>query len=105
MFLIIGFYSYASITINVCHLTQIERDMPNYAFSIFKNCKLNMLKLQVSCSSKSCIFWSVMLEIFGGTACEFTDFLVAYLNVIVFRNLRSMYFIGVLEFDIFLCAA
>lgn len=42
----------------------------------------------------------MMLEIFGGTACEFTDFLVTYSNVIVFRILRSIYFIGVLEFDI-----
>lgn len=41
-----------------------------------------------------------MLEIFGGIACEFTDFLVTYLNVIAFRILRSIYFIGVLEFDI-----
>lgn len=81
---------------NLCHLTQIERGIPNSAFSISTNWKLNMLKLQVNYSSKSCILWSVMLEIFGGAACEFTDFLVAYLNVIVLRNLRSIYFIAVL---------
>lgn len=46
-----------------------------------------------------------MLEIFGGTVCKFTDFLVTYLNVIVWRILNKIYFIQVLEFDItfFLC--
>lgn len=39
-----------------------------------------------------------MLNIPGGTACKFTDFLVAYLNFIVERILNKISFNLVLEF-------